>query len=670
MYNENTTWFNQTLYSYRDQIYGSNSSIEMALSCNTNDFNYFTAPNILISIIADSDRSRKSCNLSYTDVIDLILRLRQVQKDIAHAFQSGAEILCKYQRGRTLKFSFLVAESTNENVIQIEIRHNESDFGKIYLPMGSSFLALVKKLETTSNTCDQMAMSLVNRQIMANLLKTNDGMRGDIKSIPGQIAAAIGSGVAQDGDTVNNFVSVTTSEEVEKYTGQSPPESSEAQDSFSGFMDENINNIKVPEIEATKDKEQKVAIREFDSPFINKVLDGKIETLENMLYSSITKPNPFMEFILTIKEAYDVDLLPDFTEADMESYSYISTLIFHTHLQNYSRNSTPLPSTTNILKYKGVDDLPIQNVELLYDLLTVGAYIKIMRERLEDKESDAMHNKAILYLAFRSFSDVLIFSFLDKIDKNAIKTCVMERFNAYKAKGVFNQYEEILASYSCTTVTGLDVDSFITQVIDNIVGKGQTVIEMHDSLYKSGEVILPAINKLSLEQINDLIKLEVEKKLGNFENIDKKAFSDDILELFDEKKKPKAKAAPKKSTPTKAPQAVKEAHVYRLVYKYRNEVPKQTVDALLNYLKDIGTKDVEWEFNSAIEELGENVLKALYVWNESDKKGTFKNFVANNFEQCMLSKDLMLARLKTVEAENKEEVKEDKEEDNWDDIDF
>jgi len=669
MYSENTTWFNQSIFSYRDNIFGSNSTLELSISSNTNDFKYFSAPNLMITIIADSDRSRKNCNLSYVDLIDLVLRLRQIQKDISYTFESGAEILCKYQKMRTLKFSFKIAESNQQQVVEIEIRHNESDFGKIYIPYGTIFLALIKKLETYANTCDQLSLSLVNRYLMTSILEVNNGMRNEIRGIPEQIACAVNPGlgraesvvVAHDGDDAPAFKSVTTSEDVEKYTGQKLED--DTQDNFSGFIDENIDNIKIPEMEKIENNGPNKAHREFNSPLVYNILNGKIETIENLLYAVIAKPNPFIEFINTLKPSYEKDVLPQITDEEMNSYAYLSCLIFHTHLQNYSRTGTPIPSTTNILKYKSPEKIDTYNIELMYDILTLGSYIKIMRERIEDKEGDAMNNKSVLHLAFRCFTDILLFSFINKVDKNAIKSCVLERFNTYKEKGVFNTYNEILISYSCTPVTVLDMDTYVSGLVENVVGKGDDILTLHNDLYNADDVKLPSINNFNLEQINDLIKVEVEYKLGNYDNIDKASFSEDIISLFEKKKKITAK--PKKDT-VKKETVEKDPHVYRLVYQYRNEIPERLRETLLSYLKGIEKNDVVWEFETEIEEMGDNILKAIYAWNESEKgrSGTYKNFVANNFEQCMLTKDLILAKLKIEDNDNSEESNE------WDKLDF
>lgn len=117
--------------------------------------------------------------------------------------------------------------------------------------------------------------------------------------------------------------------------------------------------------------------------------------------------------------------------------------------------------------------------------------------------------------------------------------------------------------------------------------------------------------------------------------------------------KPKKKSVTigrKKESSTK-----KQPHVYRLVNQYRNELPEQMRNVILEHLKKIGDKNFVWSYDElSPEEVGENVLKILYIWNESDKKGSFKDFVANKFEQCILTKDLIIAKIRN-EYENNEE---------------
>ena len=646
MYNEDTSWFNQSLYSYKDNMFGSNSSFEVSISCNTNDFKYFSAPSLQLSIITITDKTRRTCNLSYVDVIDLILKIKQIQKDIKYAFDTGSQFLCKYQNGRSLTFSFLTAKQmNNEKVIEIDIRYNEGDFGKVYLPFGSVFLAFVKKLEIYSNTCDQLSISITNRFLYSNIFQQLSGMRGDIKGIPDQISTSIEltstPDIIPDSDKLNV--------------------KNEIQDNFVGYVETEIDNIVVPEITSTEKKE---VIQEFNSPFIFKLLNGNIRVLEDLIFSYITKPNPFMELIRNISVLYEKEILPGFTDDDNKSYSYISSLIFHTHLQNYTKNNIPIPATTNILKYDGEEFTNQQIIELLYDVFIIGCYIKIVRERLSDKEPDAIKNKSVLHIAYRCFTDVLIFSFLDKVDSNAIKTCISERFKSYSISGIFKEFDEILKSYGCTAINQMDINTFTSQIIDNIMGKkGDNITNFHNNLYHKNDVVLPSINKLSLEQINDLVKLEVEKKVNSNFNVSNTEFPEEILHYFKAKTKTATIGKPNKTTKVNGK---KEPHVYRLAKQYRNEIPETKREIILEHLKNISNSDFVWVFEELTpEELGENILKILYVWNESSKNGTFKEFVSEKFEQCMLSRELLITKIRNIE------LAEDKTTDeNWDNIEF
>ena len=47
---ENIEWINQKYYFYADKMYNTNGSIEMTMSCTTEDLSNFSAPTLNISI--------------------------------------------------------------------------------------------------------------------------------------------------------------------------------------------------------------------------------------------------------------------------------------------------------------------------------------------------------------------------------------------------------------------------------------------------------------------------------------------------------------------------------------------------------------------------------------------------------------------------------------------
>ena len=149
-----------------------------------------------------------------------------------------------------------------------------------------------------------------------------------------------------------------------------------------------------------------------------------------------------------------------------------------------------------------------------------------------------------------------------------------------------------------------------------VENKGKLYIpEMHEAMYKEGQVKLPARNKLSREQIiNDIVKLEVAMKLDN--NLNIQEYSKRMgIELTDEVKKIYInEEAPKKTD------EVKETKTNLMRFFKNNE-------QLLEIAKTIGNKDFNFEsINLNLKDLTDETIKALYLWKpQSDEKVT-KNF--------------------------------------------
>jgi len=670
MYNEDTMWFNQSLFFFKDQLYGSLSSFEISISTNSADFKRFSAPTLFLSIQSDSDRSKRFNILNYTDIVDLTIKLRRSLKNPELAFKQGTEIYLKYNNGKSLKVQFIESQSmNNEWLVVFEIRHNDSDFGKIIMPFSPVFMSLVKKFESYINNCDQMSISMVNRALFSNMIDKLQGIENAIKIIPSQIQTTnisnesyinhkesydsslnqnppkTKSQVEPETETIS--IEVQKADEVTKNETVYPEEvlkksvEHTVQNEFDSFMNDNIDKVDVPEIDkddkVVEDKEKSF---EIDSPLAEKVLNWDLMNLENVLYALITRESPFVKFNKMIETDIGFETLPDMTEEEEKTFTYISGLMFHTLLQNYSRNNAAFPPTVPVLSYEP-KKCDIQNKILAIDVLMINAYLKLMRSKVESKVADAMENKAILHIAFRCFADPLLFAFIHKEDKNTIVGTVKERFKAFKAKGFFTKYDEYIKSYGLTEITLSEISNFVNSMIDNVLGKIPTILENLKGMKSRNEALLDSIDKYSLEQINELIKAEVEVKLANYEAV-KDKFDDEITAIIDSARN----VTPAHLKPTKKNGVItKDPNVYKYVYSYRNEIPKEYQDKLLDVLKNIGKNKFDWS-GFPIDEIGDRVIIALYCWNNSSRSESYKIYVSELVEQCAMTKDLIIVKVK------------------------
>jgi len=652
MYNEDIMYFNQQLFFFKDKLYGSVSSFEASISSNSTDMKRFSAPTLFLSIISDTDRSKRFNILNYQDTVDFVIKLRRALKNPKLAFETGNEIFLKYNNGKSFKVQFVQSQSmNNEWLVVFEIRHNDSDFGRVIMPFSPIFMSMIKKLESYINNCDQMSISMVNRAMFSNMIDRLQGIENAIKMLPTHLQSNI-----QNESSMNHMdpydaplnqtppkmkSEVQPEPESKEPVNEEDKQAAEVQNDFDSFVEDKIDDVVIPEVEKTdtvvKDKEEAFQL---DSPLAEKVLNWNLKNLEDVIYALITRESPFVKFNEMIRGDIGFEILPDMSDQETKEFTYISSLMFHTLLQNYSRNSAPFPATIPILSYEPKTS-EVQNKILATDILMINAYIKTMRAKLEDKVADAMENKAIFHIAFRCFSDPILFGFINENDKNTIAGTVCERFKAFKAKGFFKEYDEYIQSFKLTEINRTDISTFVTNMIDSVLGKIPPITENLKGMRSRNEVLFDSIAKYSLEQINELVKAEVEIKLANYEAV-KDRFDEETIKIIDDARK----VIPTKfDKPKKKGVITKDPNVFKYVYSYRKEIPEEYREKLLKALNGIGKNRFEWK-GFPIEEVGDRVVIALYCWNTSSRSESYKIFVSELVEQCAMTKDLIIAKVK------------------------
>jgi len=69
MINENTKWFNQTLFAYKDRHYSTDGYLRLSIATNSEDYTSFNPPALSFSI---SNNYQKSLTLQLSSCNDLI----------------------------------------------------------------------------------------------------------------------------------------------------------------------------------------------------------------------------------------------------------------------------------------------------------------------------------------------------------------------------------------------------------------------------------------------------------------------------------------------------------------------------------------------------------------------------------------------------------------------
>jgi hypothetical protein len=436
---------------------------------------------------------------------------------------------------------------------------------------------------------------------------------------------------------------------------------------FDKFLGKDMENIQVADLDNKSIIEEKPKNLEINSPLINKTLTKDLSVLESMLSAAITRSDPMISIFEGFRRSMNLDdsfsFLPNITKNDLKSFLYISKLIHDLYLNLYMEKNVSIPSGFQILKYN-VDDINSIdnfNINLAYDILLIMGFIKEFRSRMESRESDSNKNGAIFYLRLRSFLDPLVYSFIDPNKSKIILNIVATNFEKYLEIGFFKHYQDILITNGFKEIDVNDIKNFCNEFYEKVLKKEDTfsinINNKHEELYKTGFLRINSDNNLNIEQIiNELIPLEVLEKTGvdlteGSENLKKVQenlkISDLVISVFLRKNDQKSKEIKKEIV----------TNLSKTIKFFNNEIPIKNREEFFKYIDDL--KFNNYDFLNTIydeEEFGENIVKSLYIWNESENKEEPLTTFRIKLEECILTKDLILVKYKSKpEIENKEE---------------
>lgn len=633
MYNDKQTiWFSQTLMTYKDEIY-SDGYMRLSILTNTTDFRKFNPPLLNLSI---DNKYKKTINLNIQNAKDLTKIFNSIRAQL-----NGNELTIqrKYQKDIVLHFSFKLDSNNGERIVTIQVKNNETDFTEIIVPLSGVF----ETLATCVREFTENYMSICTQLFMSSIQSQSTRI---IHQSPSQI-------IPQDTENIYSESYIQNDETDEINEGATMKE-------FDDFLDANIDDIEIPEIEKVEKETQKIT--EVDS-LVVKFIDGDLKNLESYMLNCVMTLNPLLTFTNDIKN-YGVDKnfnpLPDISEQDYKSLSYLSRLHSSILFHNCHNSLASLPTTVPIFKYNP-NTYTDENIEIAYDLFLFSLYVRTLRRRLENKIDDAFENKALFHIYLRCFTDPLVFSFVEKVDKSKILSTIMSRYDYYDSIGVFNSYKQILKDSKCPEIIESDIISVIEEAVEKVLGKTPFVDELHNNM----NTRIPSKNTLTLEQIiNEVIPLEFAEKTGIDikdksilkELIQKHNISDEVLEIFTGKKK-------KQNMRKKAINS-NNSNLERLIRtEYIDEIPDQYRDDFMKYLLDLGNKKFEIDkCKFPIDEFGDNIVKALYLWDpDSDPviSKNYKQFFLKVDEEIM-ERDLIFAKIKSSKESD------DKSSEDWD----
>lgn len=625
-------FFNQNLIYHKDNVYNSNGSLDISISSSTIDYKTFSPPSIHISVIG-SNNLRKMCSLNYVNSVDLFMSLKDVMDKIDQIYITGKNIsiIKKYTYDKIIKFEFVLVQNLNERVVVISIINSESDFSKViipYLVFNSFYVGILKNYISDFLN---LSLNLSTRSLLTDLLEQNKMIRNSLTILPSTII-----------NMKDDCQQIDKNEQIEH-----------VMEDLDKFLGKDMENIKIDFNDIVKENNKPKTI-ESDSLLINKTLTNDLKVLDSMLNSSSTRPDSMICIFEGFRRSMNLDnnfsFLPDITEKDLKSLLYVSKLTHDMYINLYLTKNISIPSSFGILKYKTEKDKINEiNIKLSHDLFLISGFIKIFRSKMESKEDDAEKNGSIFYLRIRSFLDPLIYSFIDETKINSVFNKICENFEQYNSSGLFSSYQDTLKEYNLTEITKEDIKEYCNEINLKLFSKGVLNVNINDrhiGLYNNSFLKMNSDNNLSIEQIiNEVIPLEVQEKIGKSitEDIMKeKNISKEVQNLFLNKK-------------DKEPKKEQKTNLVKTIEFFKDEIPKNLTNDFIQYSIEIGTNNFDInKFN--LEEVGENIVKTIYRWNETENKNELYTDFRSKLEQCLLSKDLILTKYNSKQQEKNNDV--------------
>jgi hypothetical protein len=615
--NEETRWFNQVLMTYKDQVYGSNSYLRLSAINSTVDLKSFNQTNIQLFI---SNNIQKICVFRHYDVIKLLKACEQFIDSLKAPNSTFDSTITQKLKDYQLHFIFFVGD--NEALVKIQIINNETDMVSCIMPFRNYFESFLRIFRQYSENYLSYSNSFIQTILMTNMIE-------HIEQIPVLIRGALSQ--------ITSNISTQKSYPVENDSVlmQEANKTEMTIKDLNQFLGHNMENIVVEEIDSGKIEQKAVENKlvEIDSFLLNKILKWDLRNLENILLGISLKPYPVLELNKKFGEASNNEALPGISDNELKSILYISKFLHQYFDVCSTEYNGEIPSSFGILKYQA-NTYNLQNIELALDLFTIGGFIRQYRRRMESKVSSKSRdiNGINFHMAFRLFTDPFVFSFLETSDKATFKSVILNRYNYFDQKGLFDYYKKTLTEHNCIGITHFDIENYVTEIIDYIFGKIPTIEQFHNSEYEKGHFTIPFVNSLNKEQIiEEVIPLEIKLAFDDNAVNSNLLIPEEILSYFKKAEKNK-------------PTTVEKNNLLRFMKPYEKQIPERFRVEFLKKLEFYSNKNFIIDDSYPYEEFGDDVVKILYLWKPEEDEKLSKNYkyLGEKYNDMIQTKDIIL----------------------------
>jgi len=607
---EETKWFSQTLFFYKDKTEGSESSLRISTSIGSSDLANFTIPKLSFQI---QNHLHKSVNLDLHNTRDLLIGIRENLK--RETPLDGEPTIRKISYNHEISIAFY---SPSTPKVKIIIRSNETDFAGVIISM-QHFKTVLKIMEEFVNNYMVIADGLVLRSISYQLIKLED-LRRDIRGLYSRI---------ENSKTIEDCKrDYGAGEQGVQIDSEAVASTNDLTEQLNNFLGDEMRNIKVPEISENLVEEQKEkTVTEIESKLFT-LLKNDLWNLIKM----VENESSLDSFSSQLSTMLNIETLPGIINNEFKLMTYFTKLYVDLTTSSAVQFNTPIPHGFPVIKYKPENITP-DHIDLAYDLFLSGAYLKIFRRKMENHHSDIFSNQAVNHLKFRMFTDPMVFGVLTGKSGEKILSSIVSRYEYYKTLGVFKSIDEKLASQNISEITKKEIVDYVTEVSK----KGSAhawFLEFFEKAKQMHNLKLDLDNNLTLEQIkNELIPLEIKEKLTKkVDESELKNVTSEVSSLIQTKK------SKKKSSELNT--------IQMFVKKYKTQVPENIFEKLIVYLQDFQDKKIDFKnFPFQYEDFEEEVLKGLYYWDPEKYKNATS--LQKDLDDPM-TKDLILTKLTTT----------------------
>ena len=635
-YEEDREVVYENAFRYRDNLYDTKATLEVSLSTSTQDYKRFSPLKTNISVLPP-DNMRRYCFLSYPELYELVESLKEVTtKDSIQEIYNYSSPLKIDRRLSDILLRFTFRKSRNgEKCVIVGIMRNRSDYAYTILPL-NFFKAFINKLEYIVQNDSYMQNMLGQRILEKHKVDNISQITQLLKSMPVNISELLESEKPTD-TTKSNRDSYEPSVDLPDHNPESgsvddPGES--MVDIFDSYINQNLDNFTLDGDSTQNNQDNGNNITPVESDVFNKVLNQDISNIEPLVNRVLLSNSKLESFSDTIQEETSINPLKSyFSNKDVKSGCYISEFLLQALNKDYIINGNYYPSSVTILKAspEGSDN---HIYDIACDLMIVHAYLKNFRTMVENRTSDPVQCKSDLHINFRLLSDFITLSFIENSDRSKIKKNLLSRFRYFNSQGYFDSFNNILNDFNYNAISEKDMKEYIDLVIDKVPTM-MGVNSFHKKCYDEGTVKLPPDTGFNLKKITgEIVKLDVIKYMGyDFDEqslkkfgIDVDEIGDDVFNLFVHGK---TKSEPK-------------TNILKFIDSFGSEIPDEEKEPFREYIYELGKNDFDFhntEFN--LGKFGENIVKALYLWNKSNKIERFNDFYSSCRDSLMTKEELL-----------------------------